>query len=174
MIGRPSTKGKSWLFKLYYHKIELLSLTFSFILVVTFYILAKEGAETRRQSDIVAAQGAQQKKILEDQIRFNKFLIDNNGQTIGELRQQIINQANRDRAELRRLEDALRAAGVRLPAQSVLEGPTALPVPSTATPEPSSSATIMAAPSPQPTGQSTHSHSFPNICIAGICLFGES
>jgi hypothetical protein len=174
VIDRPSTKGKSWLLKAYYHRIELLSLVFSFILVITFYILAKEGVETRRQSDVIAAQGAQQKKILEDQIRFNKFLIDNNGQTIGELRQQIVDQANRDRAELRRLEDALRTAGVKLPAQSVLEGSTGASISSVSTPTTSPSGTVVTNPQPPPsTASRASSHHFPNICLIGICLFGD-
>lgn len=174
MIGRPSLKGKPLLLKIYYHRIELLSILFTILPVVTFYLLAKEGAETRRQSDIIAAQGTQQKKILEDQIRFNKFLIDSNGQTIGELRREIIDLQSRDRAELRRLEDALRAAGVKLPSQAVLEGPQSSSASSASTPATAQSGTVVTAPQPNPTGQSTHVHSFPNICLIGICLFGDA
>jgi hypothetical protein len=172
MVDLPHKRTTlSWV---YYHKIELLSAFFSILIFLLAFFLIRDVSQNRRAGEQLARQAAQQKKILEDQIKFNKFLIDNNGQTIGELRQEIIDQAARDRGELRRLEDALRAAGVRLPAQSVLEGSAPVlgaSLSSTATPAPSPSGTVVTA--PQPTGQMTRGHSFPNICLIGICLFGD-
>jgi hypothetical protein len=172
MMLEPISKGfLSWV---YYHKVELLSAFFSVLIFLLAFFLIRDISQNRRASELLAQQALQQKKILEDQIRFNKFLIDSDGQTIGELRQQIVDQANSDRSELRRLEDALRAAGVRLPSQSVLEGSTPVigaSLSSTATPTAPQSGTVVT--SPQPTGQGTRGHSFPNVCIAGICLFGD-
>lgn len=107
---------RSVLLMVYLHRIELLSLMFTILLVAVFYVLAQVDAETRRQGGVIAAQGVQQRKLLQDQIKFNRFLIDRQRQTTGPLgRQGLIDQANRDRAEVRRLEDALRAAGLHLP-----------------------------------------------------------
>jgi hypothetical protein len=128
MIDRPPLKGQPFLLRLYYHKIELLSLLFTLLLVTVFYLLAKEEAQTRQQAGVIAVQGAQQRKLLQDQITFNRYLIDKEAQRAGPGgRQGLIDQADRDRAELRRLEDALRAAGVPLPPPPVLHGPPANP-----------------------------------------------
>jgi hypothetical protein len=122
-MGKPPLRGQPFLLKVYYHKIELLSLLFTILLVAVFYILAQEVAETRRQAGVIAAQGAQQRKVMQDQITFNRFLIDRETARTGSGgRQGLIDQANRDRAELRRLESALRAAGIPLPPPSVLGG----------------------------------------------------
>jgi hypothetical protein len=123
MMDKPPLRGQPFLLRVYYHKIELLSLLFTILLVVVFYILAQEVVETRRQAGVIAAQGVQQRKVMEDEIRFNRFLIDRETARTGSGgRQGLIDQANLDRAELRRLEAALRAAGVRLPPPNVLEG----------------------------------------------------
>jgi hypothetical protein len=177
MINTPPLKGKPFLLKLYYRKIELLSIIFTTLLVIVCYVLAKEVVETRRQAHVIAVQGVQQGKLLEDQIKFNRFLIDRETARAGANgRQGLIDQANldraqanRDRAELRRLEDALRAAGVHLPSQSFLEGPGASPV-LPAAPLTTPSATV----APRaPSGPVQAAHHFPNLCIAGICLFGD-
>lgn len=168
----PRSK-KSTLSWIYYHKLELLSAFFSTIIACLTFFLVRDISQNRHQGVLLTQQAKQQKKILEDQIKFNKFLIDNNGQTIGQLRQEIIDLQTRDRAELRRLEDALRATGVHLPAQAVLEGSAPVlgaPVNSVSTPVPPPSGTVVTEP---PSGSYHPMHSFPNICVAGICLFGD-
>ena len=171
MIDKPPLKGKPFLLKLYYHKIELLSIIFTTLLVIVCYVLAKEVVETRRQAGLIATQGVQQRKILEDQIKFNRFLIDRQAQTTSpQGRQGLIDQANRDRAELRRLEDALRAVGIKLPPKSALEGPSTSSTPLT-TPVPARSATVVPRAA---SGPVQAAHRFPNICLIGICLFGDT
>lgn len=160
-------KGKSFLLKLYYRRLEILSMLFSALLVFSFYLLAKEGAETRRLEKSY-------KVLLENQTRYNRFLIDSNGQTIGELHKELIDLAARDRGELRRLEDALRAVGVHLPPQSVLEGPAPVLGASPPSSQGGQSGTVVTGSQGQPTPlPSPRAHSFPNVCLIGICLLGE-